>query len=327
MKKIVALMVALMMLIASAACAESIIIADPVITLNMGGEQVIDLTGLQLSIATGEANGNPALQIDVSGNGSKLMGISANVTGEALVFAVDGVSGTYCVPLEAIMSQMNVSTNMDLSSLDIDVNALMTAIQNGVEFDGTNFRVPYTTVNEVLEIVAPAMASIEIPGVDMAEFTDGVAQLKESNSGITLEGSFAQDGDNMSAALNLIPVQNGEAGAAAMTMNADMGDNGISVVVDIPGQANLYLKAAPTESGTVAVSVGGNASGMSFDFSCIVGASDADVAFQALDAANAQNVLELTEAQQQQLLGELQGAVGGLIGYVMGALGGMSNAA
>ena len=321
MKKIVAIMVALLMLVASVASAESaFIISDPVVTVNMGGDMVIDLTGLELCIAGGELDGMPAGQIDIIGDGAKLMGIAFNITGDKLVFAVEGVSGTYYVPLEEVMSGVNQLSSMDLSSVDIDTDALMNAVMSGVEFDGENFRIPYTTVNDVLEILAPALKDVEIPGVDISELTDAIAELKGSDSGITLEGSYSESEAGMAASLDVIPVQNGQAGEVALKVRVEMGD-AFAFAAEIPGQMTVYFKGAPTEDGAVAFSVGGEMSGTSFDLSATAAMTDVDVTFATLDAINAKNVLEMTEAEQQQVLAELYGAAGNLISYIYGALG------
>lgn len=320
MKKVLAILIAVMLLLTAAASAESVFsFADPVLTLNTGETQTIDLTGLEVVIASEEMNGGMAIQVDVNGDGNKLLGISANVVGEKVVFAIDGVSNVYSaeIPVGAVSGV----ASLDLSALNIDVEALMTTVMSSIEMDGNTIKIPYTAVNEILEALAPALEGMEIPGVDMSQLADTVAQLKQSNSGISLEVTYAEAEGGMSFSAAAIPVQDGTAGDVALNISFEMGDSGMNARIEAPGQGAFYFNMQPVDDVKVKVNLGGEAQGMGFDLSGIASSTEADVEFAALDAGNAIDVQSMTEEQTEAFSSELMGAAMGLIGYVYGALG------
>lgn len=321
MKKTIAILIALMLLVTAAASAESVFsFADPVLTLNMGETQTFDLTGLELVIASEEMNGGIAVQIDINGDGNKLLGIAMNIVGDTAVFAIDGVSNVYSVQVP--MGAVSSVASLDLSSLDIDFEALVGSVLSSIEMDGDTIKVPYTAVNDVLEAIAPVLGSIEIPGLDASQVADLIAQLKQSNSGVNLEMTLTQGEDTVSVSAKAIPVQDGTAATeAALIFSFNMDESGLSLNIEVPGQGAFYFNASPIDDEKVKVNLGGNAQGAGFELSGIASSGEADVEFAALDAGNAINIESMTEEQNEAFMGELMGAAAGLIGYVYTALG------
>ena len=320
MKKLIAILTALLMLAMCAASAETVVIADPVVKVDTGSPMTLDLTGLELAVTAGEAGGVPAVQIDINGNGSKLMGAAVNVIGNKAVFAFDGGSNVYSVEIPA--EALQTVNNLDLSKLNIDTDALMNTIMNGVELTDNSIKVPYTTINDVLEMLAPALSDVEIPGLDVNELISAVAQLKESNSGISLEGTYEQDGSDVSANVSAIPVQNGVAGEAAINVSVEMGDDGMGFSIEVPGQAELYFALSPADDNTVGIALGGNADGQSFDLTAVIKMVESDVTLTAIAGAeNAIDVQTMTSEQSEALTNEFSKAASGLMGYLFSALG------
>lgn len=320
MKKVLAILVALMMLTAVAASAENVFsFADPVLTLNMGETQTIDLTGLELVVASEEMNGGIAAQVDINGGGNKLMGISANVVGEKVVFAIDGVSNIYSV--EAPMGAVNSFASLDLSALNIDVESLLASVMGSIEMDGNTMKIPYTAVNDILEAVAPALEGVEIPGFDASGIADSVAQLKESDSGVNLEVTYNQTETSMTFNAVAIPVQNGTAGDPALNLGLNQDESGVALNIEVPGQGAFYFNMQPIDEEKIKVVLGGEAQGMGFDLTGIASSGEADVEFAALDAGSAIDINTMTDEQREALSGELMSAAAGLIGYVYTALG------
>ncbi len=324
MKKMLAILVALMLLMTAAASAESVFsFADPVLTLNMGEAQTIDLTGLELVIASEEMNGGIAIQIDIKGGGNKLMGIAANIVGEKVVFAFDGGSNVYAVQAPmAPMAAVSSLSSFDMSALNIDFEALMGSVMGSIEMDGDTIKVPYTAVNDVLEAIAPMLESVEIPGLDASQIPEVIAQLKQSNSGVNLELTLTQGEDNVSVSAKAIPVQDGTAAAeAALVVSFNQDESGLALNIEVPGQGAFYFNASPIDGDKVKVSIGGNAQGAGFDLSGIASAGEADVEFAAIDAGNAISIETMTDEQNEAFMGELMSVSAGLIGYVYTALG------
>lgn len=319
MKKLIAIVLALLMIAAAAASAEgTFTFADPVITINMGESQTIDLTGFEVGLVGGTAGDVVAAQINLSGDGNKLLTVNLNIVGSKILLGIEGVSKTFYAELPEQLSSMS---SMDLSGLNIDMEALGSILANSIELDGDTIRIPYTAVNEALELIAPAIESVEIPGADFSGFSSSVAQLKESNSGITLEGSFAQTDDKLSVSAAIIPVMNGQAGESVANLGFDYDAAGLTVKIDVPGKLNGYFSAQPAEDSKVKISVGGEAEGKSFDLTGVASYGETDAELVLLDEASAIDVATLAESDDQALLFELMGAIGGLYQYFTGALG------
>ena len=178
-----------------------------------------------------------------------------------------------------------------------------------------------TALNDLLEGIAPAIESIDIPGADLSQFSDIVAQLKQSNSGVNLEGSYEQTDSGMSASAAVIPVMNGEAGEAALNLDFNMDDSGLMVQIDVPGQFSGYFGAEPVDESKVKVSLGGEAQGMGLDLTGFAAYGETDAELVLLDEAGAIDVATALDGSDQTLMMELMGAVAGAYGYFTGALG------
>lgn len=319
MKKILCILIAALMLIASTACAETVFsFANPVLTLNMGQTQAIDLTGLELVFGAGEVDGIPAIQIDINGDGSKLAGINVNIVGDKVVFGIEGVSTTFYTNLPEAATNV---TNLDLSGLNIDAEQLANILMSSIEVDGDTIKIPYTAVNDVLEAIAPSLEGVEIPGLDISQMKDAIAQLKQTNSGVNLEVTYTEDGGATFFAANVIPVQNGQAGETVLNVSFKMDASIVDFRLDAPGQVSLYFIASPVDENSKSVSLGGESNGTGFDLTGVASTREADMTFVALDAEGAVDIQSLTEEQTEAMSGELMNALGGLIGYIYGALG------
>ena len=317
MKKLLAIVVALMMLVAVTASAETVIkIADPVMVVNLEEAQTIDLTGLVISIAGGLVDEIPAARVEILNGDQLLLGFDANIADKVLL-TIDGVSGVYSV---AIPEQAASVASLDLSGLDIDLDALMSSVMDAVEIDGNTIRIPYTAVNEILEAIAPAVEKLEVPGADLSGFADAIADMKANNSGITLEGTYEETDDGFSLAASLIPVQNGEAADEAAKLSVNMDGDSITAKVEVPGQATFAFTMVPTDDDMLLVTINVEAEGQNVELKFKLSSTEADVTLKALDGSNAIDLQNMTDEQQQQFMGELYQAAGGLLGFAMSVL-------
>ena len=325
MKKLFAIVLALLLVLAPAALAENagvFTLSSPVLNLNMGGENMsVDLSGLDLVISAGLAGETPSLQIDINGNGEKLFGAAANVQGDRFVVAVEGMSTPVYVQIPETLNNLS---SLDLSGLDIDIESLAGIVMGQLEInsegDTTTFKLPYTAVNEVLAAIAPALSSIEIEGVDTAELAEELAELKDSDNGINIEGSYSATETGIAVNASIIPVDDGTAADAAANLSVVLGDT-IDVTLEVPGAGSFALTLAPQEDDSINLSLRINAEGVDAELTATVSVSEADATFTEIDAANAVNLEELADEDAEALIGELYGAAGNLIGFVFGALG------
>ena len=324
MKKILAVLVALMLLVMSAASAESMIsIVDPVVTFNMGDqseEQNVDLKGFGLNITAGQADQAVALQLDVMIEESKMAGVAVNVVGNKLLFAFDGAETVYSV--EIPVDQMSGMPALDPAALNINTDELAEKLMSAIEVDGDTMRIPYTALNDVLESIVPALEGVEIPGADMSGFADAVAQLKESNSGINLEITGDPTAENGAFVIKAIAVQNGEVGDEVFNATIERKDSDVDFKAEVPGQGSVYFSIKAADEGKSHIVLGGEAQGTSGEigFDLIVGESDAQP--RVLDPEGALDVQTLTDEQQQTLITEMMGAAGGLMSLFGGLMGG-----
>ena len=331
MKKLLAILVALLMLATTVAFAEeSFTFADPVLTLNMGETQTIDLTGFEIEVISGQVDDAVALQINFKGDGEKLMTINGSVVGSRFLFAFEGMDRTFYVDGPEQVANIQ---SLDLSGLDIDFEALVNNVLNSIEVEGDTMKIPYTAVNDILEAIAPALDGVELPGLDGKKVSDIIAQLKESDSGISLKGTFTQtDESNFSIVAEVIPVQNGEEGATAFNLGFDMGEAGVQVQIEVPGQFSGYCVMTPIDDTKVQVSIGGEAEGMGGDLTGIAYSGESDAELVLLDAASAEDFQAIAEADETLGM-EILGAAGDLVQYfmsnesIMGIVGSMMGSA
>ena len=318
MKKMIAILVALMLMAMPIALAEpSFTLKDPVLKINMGEEMNLDLTGLELVLVGGELGDKAAAEILINGNGETLFSIHANVIGETVLLTADGLSNVYSIKIPAdVTSSMEGLQGIQLP--EIDVEGIMEILMGSMEMDGNTIRIPYTAVNDVLEKLVPAVEGLEIPGInlDPAQFADAVKQLKDTNSGITLEGSYAEADNGTAISAKAFMIQDSAASADPLfTLDVAVGED-MSFNLDIPGQASLSF-ATSGEKFTLAMSADGT--GFELTASAIVG--ETEVSFVELDGANAIDVETITEEQATAMTQEVMGAAGNLINFLYGALG------
>ena len=326
MKKLVAFLLAVMMLMTAAASAETASVftfLDPVLTIDSeDGLHTIDLTGLKVDIAA--TDGEPAyLRITAQGNGESLLDMTAQIVNGNAWIAIAGVSRALYAELPEIKAAgPETVTEAGLSGVDLSgvMDIIMSKAELTANEDGSmTFKVPCTAMNEILEAIAPVLESVSIPGVDLTEVTSTFAQLKESNSGVDAEGRFAQDDDSIALNLVLTAVQDGEPTDAKLVIDSSGTDDGVSLDIDAAGQALVHIDAGP-DNGYIALNLSVAAEGKSMSLKVKLSASEEEEAdFADIDTESAVSVQELGE-QNEELTNELSGALGNLISFVFTAL-------
>lgn len=326
MKKMIAILVALMLLAMPFASAESVLrLANPTLSMNMNGETMnFDLTGTELCLALNQLNEDTvALKLFINGNGETLFAIDANLTASAVLVSATGLSKVLSVPIpEELLQSIE---KMDLGGgfqLPEEVtekisNIVMSAIE--VDEETGAIRVPHTALNDVLTEVLPYLDQAPVPGLNTEEVKKAIEDMKANDSGFDLIGTFdsAEDGSS-SAVFSLYPVQNGELSETPLgTLGLDIADNGFTLTVDVGDEGALTLSFV---DGLFTLAFQSEKEGMDMALTCEIGATEADVELVELDAANAVDVTALSEEDIQTLSNELMGGATGLLGHVFSAL-------
>lgn len=322
MKKLIALLIAMMMLTISVASAESVLsISDLKMSTTTDGEETtIDLTGLELCIAGDELeDGVIGLKIYVNGNGETLYTVDVNIVGDTLLMTATGLSSvlTMAIPEELPTEELDLSDGFELP--DEAVEKITNILMESMEVDEENgtVRIPYTAVNDILGEALPYLDPAKMVGVDLEQFKAQLDEMKANDSGFDLVGSFAsEDESGFAADFSVYTVDGGVvADEAAFGMTLAASDNGFALAVDA-GEAGGLLVTYAEGQVAFALEAGDN----SFALAAKIAEVEADVALTKLDPANAIDIENLSDEDSEALGTELTNGLGDLMNYVFSIL-------
>jgi len=353
MKKLLSLLLAVLMLGSLTAYAETVTIADPTITVKAEDSEdtVLDLAGLSLVFGFDEET--QTLACAVFGDGENLFNAAAKIDGNNVVMTADGLSNSYKVAIPAGEETEDVELP---GGIDLDVDALTEALMNGLTIEENDdgsvaFTLSYTAINDVLELVAPALESI--PEIDVTGLAESIAQLKETDSGVQISGLFTEGEEDAAASVEFYVVENGEvaetpvaSGELTLTMD-DALNLALEIYADVESSGELTevayftLEAAEdgsfsfemnmmdefslafsfdTNTGVALISV--ESEGTTFTATAVFSV-DEDGEITAIpvgDADSAIDVAELTEEQTTALGEEVLAALEGVMTYLENAI-------
>lgn len=353
MKKLLAVLLAVLLLGSATAFADTATVftlSDPTVAVNMGGEEMnIDLAGLELAVAPIMEGEVPGAALNIYGKGELLLAAAARVLGDRVLLDMEGLSNSYYAAIPDVAS---MAGSMDLSGIDVDAltEIVMGSIEMETEGDTTTFKVPYTAVNQILEAVLPVLKEVDIEGVDLdlSEVEEMLAQFKETNSGINVEGTVKETDTGASVAVQTHLVQNGEAAElplSACTVDLDQSEAGLTFaaslfVADEDSGSLLNMVTVNAEIGaavnvnvalmegmanisfvydfaTGLVTINVNAEGVDATLTCTVSVGEGEITVvPAGDPSTAINLEELTEEQVEQASTELTQATAYLVGFL-----------
>ena len=362
MKKLIAIFLAILMLGSVTAFAESatvFTVSDPIVVVETMDQpaQTIDLTGLALAISPITNGDDLTVAMNVLMNEQPALVAAAKIVGERAYLALNGMSNTYFVdiPVEQVASV----AQLDPADLGIDVEALVQQLMSELvittEGETTHFTLPYTAVNNAIETLAPAIAQVAASqGLDTAEVDNTIAQLKQSDSGITVEGSLTQSEMGISADCNFLLVQGGQTapnpianvkfmggaddiqfhGELEVAVAADGGEPQTALIInvnvgkEVPNfDLTVHVPAAQASfsvsfnAETSTVSFMASVEGTNVMVSFKVGVSEGELVVCPIDEAGAIDLQSLTEEQTQQLQNEAMQAVSPLMSALSQVLG------
>ena len=247
MKKMLVIALALMLLLASAALAETANVVTfsnvNVLVSSSEGNAAIDLSDLTARLAMGLANELPIIQLDVTGGGDALLGAQIQFIDGRMVLAIDGTSrpisadmGPTAGQAQETLTEMfgnldqfaNIKlpafTGVDIPKIDLMSVAdflPMLGIQPTTEGQVTTFEIPAEMVSQLIQMIVsqiPAETASQLGGLD---------QILASAQ-FAIKGKLADDGTTAEMMLDLYMAQGGVTSDSpigalyfASTQNAD----------------------------------------------------------------------------------------------------------
>ena len=274
MKKLIAAALALLMLLASAACAESAKVmtwSEPSLQLTTDGKsREVDLSSLSLRLAAGTPGDVPTVQAEMAKKGKVVARGLVQLVNDKIYIEADGLSRTYMLDLSKLGGQAQSSANRLFAGLDhlldfklpafggvkipmVDmtlvaplVGALPTTDAEGKK--SAQIQVPYLMIKQLLSMAnryrdsVPASAQAYVG--PLFELVDRMVQ---SDSGFALKGRVATNTQKKRSAitLDIYPVQGGvTAGAPTAKVKVVSRNNAVDVTVDMyQGESTVNMAA------------------------------------------------------------------------------------
>jgi hypothetical protein len=247
MKKIVSLLLCLLLACALPAAAladgepAAFSISDISLNATAEGENIsMDFEDLELVFSLVEEEGN-LLVLNIFDGDKLLLSGSGKLDGNRVYFTVDGLSHTYYAEMseEGGASAPAIGSNpLSDEEMQALVEQLMSQLEISQDGTTTTFRLPYTAVNQLLDQLLPVFE--QIPTLDsdtFAELEGAIAEMKETDSGVEINGSFDISDTAISGVVNFLPVANGtaaDAPAAYVNFEANIGSE-----IIIKGDMNI----------------------------------------------------------------------------------------
>ena len=269
MKKLIALILAVLLLGSAAACAESTAVLDlkdPLLDLTVFGESVtIDLAGLTLRFGLYGEEHDPTLGLNILGDDELLYAASVRVEDGRALLAADGLSHSYAfaMPGAQMVGEADESTNEEMATLGAELmGKIMAAAEIGMEGDRITFRLPYTAVNDLLRELLPMLDNVpNVSVTDAEELLQELDEMEERGDGFELSGSLGMS-DGFAASLVVTPVEGGVTADepaflldAAMTPNAEGADFELTLRVPSEGSEPVFRAAGSFRRGETAVTL------------------------------------------------------------------------
>lgn len=261
MKKLTAAVLAMLMLLTAAACAERAKVmtySNPYLELTEDGERrEVDLSGISLRLTGGMPEGVPTVQAELLEQGGVAQrGLMQCIDGR-LYFQADGLGEVYAVELsqlgdrgqrlvDAVFEDMDylldfklpVFDGVSIPRLDMTLIAPLTGATVTTDEAGrrvADIEVPYFMVRQLLTMANgyrdAVPASARVVTDPLFALLD---QLVASDSGFALKGAVATGAVKSSLTLDIYPVQGGvTAEAAAARVKFVSAENQVDVTVDV----------------------------------------------------------------------------------------------
>lgn len=269
MKKIVALLLSVLMILSMAAVAEEALdpalvtrVSNLVIESTADGEtSALNLEGLEAYISIDTTDGLSLVAQAFNGDDSLLLAV-AKLVDTQIQLAIDGVDKTFAQDVAQLQGQdtaalgellrpalpqlMNVKLPpIALGSLSkIDLVPVVGMLGAETEGDTTTFAVPSEIIDTLLDQLLDALKSTgsSIPGLD--QVLPMLEQLRAAGMSLALSGQIVDAADQQTTRLEIYPVTNGEtAEAAVAVLTLTSAQDALSLQVDIPSDEDVMTVA------------------------------------------------------------------------------------
>lgn len=215
MKKLIAVILAVLLLGSAAAFAEAapaLELKDPVLDFTASGEAVrLDLSGLTLRVGVlGEEEEDACLVLNLLGADKPLLTAALRMDGERVLLAADGLSHSYALPVAGTSAALSpAGADGEGPDLDALVSALtekvLSKVEIGMEGDVITFRLPYTAFNELLRELFLLIGD----ALNVENLQEALDEIEASGESGEFSGSVSLS-DGIHVVLDITPVENGE---------------------------------------------------------------------------------------------------------------------
>ena len=307
MKKIVSLLLCLLLACALPAAAladgepATFSISDISLNATAEGENIsMDFEDLELVFSLVEEDGSMVV-LNIFDGDKLLLSGSGKLDGNRVYFTIDGLSHTYYAEMseEGGASAPAIGSNpLSDEEMQALVEQLMSQLEISQDGTTTTFRLPYTAVNQLLEQLLPVFE--QIPTLDsdtFAELEGAIAEMKETDSGVEINGSFDISDTAISGVVNFLPVANGtaaDAPAAYVNFEANIGSEML-----IKGDVNVQEDSGYSQALAFTLTMGDT-----FDFEMLADDATVHVSF---DPASSRLLLEFHQDEIQFSFGATVG--------------------
>lgn len=236
MKRLLALALAAIMMLASAALAEAarvMTFSDPVASVTVDGEQkTADLTGVSLRVAAGKPGGIPTVQLDITYNDRQMQGAVIQFADGRAYIEADGLSQPLCADLDTagLPGQRAVDAafdhldhlmdfklpaftgvkipKIDLISLAPMLGARVETNEKGVQT--ADFQVPYAMVRQLMGMAVQYRDAVPESAKRYSDaLFDAAEDMMAGDSGFALKGTITAKKKSSRLAVDIYPVRGG----------------------------------------------------------------------------------------------------------------------
>lgn len=279
MKKIIALLLSLMLLLGMAAFAEEELdpalvccLSNIVIETTTNGETTaVNLEGLETYLSLDTSDGFALVAQAFNGDDSLLLAL-AKVVGTQLHVGIEGLDKTYVTDIpnlqgqdtsalgESLRPMLPALLNVELPMIDVgslpklDLVPIVSMVGAQTEGDITTFSVPYQIIDTLLDQILEAAKGMETSAPGMEQALAMLEQLRASGMSVSLSGKVVNTADSQTTTLDIYPVTGGQtAEAALLTLTLTSAQDDLTLAVDmnsgeqVMNVANLQIQ---TEAAT-----------------------------------------------------------------------------
>lgn len=199
MKKILAVLLAVLMLISACAMAEGatgghLIVRDVVIDL--GGGETLDLSGVDLTLALASDDVQSALRLALDAAGANVLNVIAGFDSEQMTLRADGISDVYALSYEDLIALIEEAAG------DVDLSeAFQSGFDAGYAIGSGEMPAELTTlIDHAAEILPNAVTEAGTEDIDGVEYEVLNIDIDEDRMALLLDDliafldAYAQDG-------------------------------------------------------------------------------------------------------------------------------------